>query len=317
MSDALDLWKKPQAKEINMVVGWRQWADAGSVSSGLPEYLVTLLDAEPIGTIKPDGFYLFQVPGTYDLVRPVVRFEEGFPKSLESQRNDLFFTGDEQRGLVIFVGDEPHMDIERYVATLLSAAKKMGVKRIVGLGGVYAELPYDKERMISSNYSLPEMKQEMSQMAVSLSDYQGGASIGSYVCRRAGDQGIEYAGFYAFVPSYQLSSLSQIDSAIRLENDYMAWLGVMRRVDFMLKLHLDLTDLEKRSKHLVEMMDAKVDEIENEAPQLGLRDKLKEISADFKETPFIPLDDVWEDQLRHLLDKFDDEEPPAGNNPED
>ena len=33
----------------------------------------------------------------------------------------------------------------------------------------------------------------------------------------------------------------------------------MRRVDFMLKLHLDLTDLETRSKHLVEMMDAKVD----------------------------------------------------------
>jgi len=182
---------------------------------------------------------------------------------------------------------------------------------------VYAELPYDKERMVSSNYSLPEMKQEMSQMAVDLSDYEGGASIGSYVCRRAFDQGIEYASFYAFVPSYQLTSLAQIDSAIRLENDYMAWLGVMRRVDFMLKLHLDLTDLEKRSKHLVEMMDAKVDEIENEAPQLGLREKLKEITANFKETPFIPLDDVWEDQLRHLLDKFDDEEPPAGNNPED
>ena len=317
MPDALELWKKPAAKEINLLAGWRQWADAGAVSSGLPEYLVTLLDAQPIGRIKPDGFYLFQVPGTYDLVRPMVSFEEGFPKSLESQRNDFFYAGDEQRGLVIFVGDEPHMDIERYVATLLSAVKKLGVKRIVGLGGVYAELPYDKERMVSSNYSLPEMKQEMSQMAVDLSDYEGGASIGSYVCRRSFDQGIEYASFYAFVPSYQLSSLAQIDSAIRLENDYMAWLGVMRRVDFMLKLHLDMTDLEKRSKHLVDMMDAKVDEIENEAPQLGLREKLKEIAADFKETPFIPLDDVWEDQLRHLLDKFNDEEPPAEINPED
>ena len=317
MLDALDLWKKPQAQEINMLAGWRQWADAGSVSSGLPEYLVTLLGAEPIGTIKPDGFYLFQVPGTYDLMRPVVTFEEGFPKSLESQHNDLFYAGDEQRGLIILVGDEPHMDIERYVATLLSAVKKLGVKRIVGLGGMYAELPYDKERLVSSNYSLQEMKQEMSQLAVDLSDYQGGASIGAYVCRRAFDQGIEYASFYAFVPSYQLSSLSQIASTIRLENDYMAWLGVMRRVDFMLKLHLDLTDLEKRSKHLVEMMDAKVDEIENEAPQLGLSEKLKEIAADFKETPFITLDDVWEDQLRHLLDKFDDEEPPAGKNPED
>ena len=92
MLDALDLWKKPQAQEINMLAGWRQWADAGSVSSGLPEYLVTLLGAEPIGTIKSDGFYLFQVPGTYDLMRPVVTFEEGFPKSLESQHTSHTWT---------------------------------------------------------------------------------------------------------------------------------------------------------------------------------------------------------------------------------
>ncbi len=77
MSDALDLWKKPEAKENYMLVGWRQWADAGSVSSGLPQYLIQLMDAEPIGTIRPEGFYLFQVPGTHDLVRPVVRFKRG------------------------------------------------------------------------------------------------------------------------------------------------------------------------------------------------------------------------------------------------
>ena len=307
MAESIELWKKPESQELFMLVGWHQWADAGAVSSGLPQYLVDLMGAEPIGTMNPDGFYIFQVPGTHDLVRPVVRFEEGYPKSLETPQNDFFYAGDDQKGVVIFIGDEPHLDIERYVAAILSVAKKLKVKRIVGLGGVYGELPYDKERFVSANYSLPRLKEEVTQLAVNLSDYRGGASIGSYVCRRAGDKGIEYVGLYAFVPSYDLSAMGQIGSVIRLENDYMAWLGVIRRVDYMLKLHLDLTDLEEKSRHLVKMMDAKVEEIEGEAPQLGLRQRIKEISADFKEKPFIPLEDVWENELRRLMDKFDDD----------
>jgi proteasome assembly chaperone (PAC2) family protein len=310
MPEALNLWKKPQAKENYLIVGWRQWADAGSVSSGLPGYLVELLDAQPIGVINPDGFYLFQFPGTHDLVRPVVHFEEGYPKSLETPHNDLFYSGDDQLGVIILLGDEPHMDIERYVATLLNLAKDYNVKRIVGLGGVYGELPYDKERMISTNYSLPRLKQEVSQLAVNLSDYQGGASIGSYVCRRAGDQDIEYVGLYALVPAYDISPIAHIGSSLRLESDYLAWLGVLRRIKYMLKLNLDLSDLEKKSRQLVKMMDEKIEEIEREAPQLKLREKLEEISAGFKETPFIPLDDVWEDELRRLMEKFDDDEPP-------
>lgn len=309
MADALDLWKKPKSKDTYLLAGWRQWADAGAVSSGLPEYLVELLGAEPIGAIRPHGFYLFQVPGTHDLVRPVVRFEEGYPKTLETPHNDLYFSGDNQRGVAIFLGDEPHMDIERYVDALLSAAKELGVRRIIGLGGVYGELPYDKDRIISANYSLPQMKAEMGKLAVTLSDYQGGTSIGSYVCRRAGDQGMEYLGLYAFVPSYDFSVIAHPGSAIRLETDYKAWLDVMRRVDYMLKLNLDLSDLEKKSRQLVKMMDGKVDEIEREAPQLRLRERLGKIAAEFKEMPFIPLDDVWEDELRHLLDKLDNDEP--------
>jgi proteasome assembly chaperone (PAC2) family protein len=309
MTESYELWKKPEAKETYLVAGWRQWADAGSVSSGLPQYLINLLGADPIGEIQPDGFYLFQVPGTHDLVRPVVKFEDGFPKSLEVPHNEFYYSGDSRRGLVIFLGDEPHMDIERYVAAFLSVAQELKVKRIIGLGGVYGELPYDKERLISAIYSLRQMKKEMGKLAVNLSDYQGGASIGSYACKRSSDRKMEYLGLYAFVPSYDFSQGSLAGSGVRLENDYTAWLGVLRRVDYLFKLNLDLSDLEKKSQQLIEVMEAKVDEIEREAPQLGLRARLKEISDEFKEMPFLPLDDVWEDELRHLMEKFDKDLP--------
>lgn len=308
MSDAVELWRKPQADEMYMIVGWRQWADAGSVSSGLPQYLIQQTDAKKIGQISPDGFYIFQVPGTHDLMRPVVKFTEGYPESLQIQRNELYYFGDMQRGVVIFLGDEPHLDIERYIASLLDVAKMMNVKRIIGLGGVYGELPYDKERMISCNYSLPELKEEVTGLAVNLSDYNGGASIGSYLCRRAGDHDIEYVGLYAFVPAYDFSMVSQIGNTIRIENDYMAWLGIMRRINYMTKLGHDLTHLEQKSKRLLEMVESKVEELENSAPQLGVRDYIRRLSDDFHETTFSPLDDVWEENLRRLLNKLDTEE---------
>jgi predicted ATP-grasp superfamily ATP-dependent carboligase len=308
MSDAVEILERPEAEDMYMIAGWRQWADAGSTSSGLPEYLVEQTGARKIGSIRPDGFYLFQIPGTHDLVRPIVKFDQGYPEKLETQHNDLYYAEHNQHGLLIFLGDEPQMDIERYAQSMLHIVKTLGVKRIIGLGGVYGELPYNKERMISSIYSRPEMKEELQNIAVNLSDYHGGASVGSYICRRSGEQGIEYVSFYAFVPAYDFSNVSQVANSIRIENDYMAWLGIMQRINHMLQLEFDLTDLEEKSKELIELFDARIEELDEESPQLGVRDYISRLSDEFVPIPFSPLDDVWEEELRRLFDQSDTDE---------
>ena len=305
MTDAVEILEHPEAEEMYMIVGWRQWADAGSTSSGLPDYLIEQTKARKIGSIRPDGFYLFQIPGTHDLVRPVVKFEQGYPESLETQHNDLYYADHNQHGLLIFIGDEPQMDIERYTKSILHIVKTLSVKRIIGLGGVYGELPYNKERMISSIYSLTEMKEELQNIAVNLSDYHGGASVGSYICRRSGEQGIEYVSFYAFVPAYDFSNTAQVANSIRIENDYMAWLGIMQRINHMIHLELDLADLEEKSKELIELFDKRIAELDDESPQLGVRDYINRLSDEFVPIPFSPLDDVWEEELRRLFDQSD------------
>ena len=60
MDDRLQLWEKPVADRKYMIAGWQQWADAGSISSGLPEYLVDVTGARKVGEIESDDFYLFQ-----------------------------------------------------------------------------------------------------------------------------------------------------------------------------------------------------------------------------------------------------------------
>lgn len=309
-ASAVEFWKKPETKELYMICGFRQWADAGSVSSALPQYLIQQTGAEPIGKIRSDGFYLFQVPGTHDLMRPVVRYDNGYPVSLDVQRNDFYYTGDAERGVVIFMGDEPHMDLERYVAAFLSAARMLGVKRIIGLGGVYGELPYDKERMISCTYSLPRMHDELANLAVTFSDYHGGASIDSVIGKRAGEQGMEFAALYAFVPAYDFSLVSQANNTVRIENDFTAWLGIMKRINYFFKIPFDLLDLESKSHHLVELVRAKIDELELQAPQLGVREYLKKLAEEFVEVAFNPLDPLWDEELKRLLDRMEDEDKP-------
>ena len=308
MSNEVKIVERPVAKEIHMFVGWRQWADAGSVSSGLPQYLIEFNKAHKIGEIDPSGFYLFQIPGTHDLVRPIVKFKDGYPEYLEGKRNEFFYAGDEERGIVFFIGDEPHLDADRYVKALLDTAKDLGVKRIIGFGGVYGELPYNKERMVSSTYSQKASKSELDNLAVSYSDYHGGGSIGSYVCRIASEMDIEYISLYAFVPVYDFSNFSRNASGIQIENDFSAWLGIMRRVNSLLKLNWDLTELEAKNARLLKLMDDKIEEIARTFPEINIHQYMQQLEENFEEVVFEPLQDLWEDEINRIFDRFEDDD---------
>jgi len=241
-------------------------------------------------------------------VRPVIKFSDGYPEFLKSARNEFFYAGNQERGIVIFLGDEPHVDAERYVDALLHAAKMLRVKRIISFGGVYGELPYNKERMISSTYSQKYLKAELEKLAVNFSDYHGGSSIGAYACRRAAEQNIEYISLYAFVPSYDFSNLSRNASGIQIENDFMAWLGILRRVNYMLNLGWDLTELEAKTARLIKLMDDKIDEIAKTFPDINIHEYLQQVEDAFEETVFEPLQELWEDEINRLFNRLDGEE---------
>lgn len=285
-----------------MIAGWRQWADAGSISSGLPEYLIKQTKARLIGEIKPNGFYLFQLPGAHHLLRPVVRFEDGYRHSLEQRRNELYFAGNEDKGIVLFLGDEPHLDIERYATAFFAAVQALGVQRIASLGGVYGPVPYDKDREVGCIYSLPQMKAELNQYAVRFSDYEGGASIGSYLVDRAEREGLPLQAFYGFVPNYDFSQLGSAGREVRIEHDYKAWLDIMRRLNRLFNLNLNLNDLEQKSQVLLAALDEEIEKLADKLPQINVRGIMSQISEQFTERPFTPLDDVWEQGLADLFD---------------
>ena len=306
MNELIDLWEKPEAKEKYMIAGWRQWADAGSASSGLPEYLIEQTGAEKIGEIDSDGFYLFQFPGGHHFLRPEVKLKEGYRQAFIDKSNELFYAGDDQKGLFIFLGDEPHLRADRYAEAFLDLVEAVGVRRVAALGGVYGEMPYDREREISCVYSLPRLKQELADYALKFSDYEGGSTIGTFLVDRAEAREIECVDFYVFVPTYDFSKSATMFQGIRLENDYKAWYDLMRRLNHMFGLGLDLSDLQQQSDDLIASIALKIEELAQEMPQLNIKEYLEQLDEAFEERQFMPLDEVWARELGDLFDDIDE-----------
>ena len=306
MDDLIELREQPEAEEKYMIAGWRQWADAGSVSSGLPEYLINLTKARKIGKLKSDDFYLFQFPGGHHFLRPEIKLKDGYRQEFSTKSNEFFYAGDDRKGLVIFLGDEPHLNAAQYIDTFLDVVEQLGVSRVVAVGGVYGEMPFDKDREISCVYSLPGLKKELADYVVRFSDYEGGTTIGTYLVDRAESRGLECLDFYAFVPTYDFSRSETIFQGIRLENDFKAWHDLMRRINHMFRLELNLSDLEQQSEELTSSVAAKIDELAREMPQLKVKEYLAQVNEEFTERQFMPLDEVWERELGDLFDNIED-----------
>ncbi len=306
MDELLTIDSFPRAQNLRLIAGWRQWADAGSVSSLLPFYLIEQTGAKKIGELKPHGFYIFQAPGTHHMFRPVIRLEEGYRQTLQKKRNEFYYAGDEENGLFIFIGDEPQINVERYVEALGQACQLLGVRRVVSVGGVYGAMPYNRERQISCLYSLPRLKGELAETAVQFSNYEGGATIGAYLVDYAETLGLEWIDLYAFVPAYNFSPNSLEPQLLSIESDYKAWYDLLRRINHLCQLSLDLSDLQRRSEHLLRGMEEKINTLEREMPQLKVREFLAELEETFTEQSFAPLGDVWSAELDNLFSDFDE-----------
>jgi len=304
VNSAFNLTTTPEHDNMILLLGWRQWADAGAMSSGLPKYLAQENNAKKIGTMKPDGFYLFQMPGLYDLARPVIEFENGFPVKLDTPRNDLYYAEVGEHGVLFFIGDEPNMDVERYVSAILDLVRDLNVKQVISFGGVFAEVPYNKARFVSSTYSLRRLHEPLKELNVNFSDYHGGASINSVLCKRASEHDIAYTSFYAFIPTYDLSKFESLENMIQIENDFKAWVEVMRRVNHYLNIKFDLAELERKTSELMILLDEKIQTLDR-LTDSDVKAYFRSLAEDFEEEPFDPLADVWEQALKGLLDDED------------
>ena len=279
--------KKPDAQY--MIAGWRpQWSDGGEISSGLPQHLIDKFAATKIGDLGNTVSimcYPFQVPGTHDAFRPGVSFQEGLPAKEMYRQNSFYDVG---KGLIIFLGEEPWFRIDLYAEAFFQVARELGIKQTAAVEGYNGPAPPDLERSVNCSYSKPHMRDQIERYGVRFSNYgsegRSGPTIAMALITLAHYeyQDIEMFRLGAMAPMY--SFLTAKNEHLTISKDHRSFYDIMRRLNGLLKLDIDISDLKNMGDAESERLRQALDKIA--ASNATAREMIEKARADYKFIPY-------------------------------
>ncbi len=252
-SDKLNIYNKPKLCKPRLLLGFSGWMDGGEVSTGTVKCLIDKLDARRFAEINPTGFYIYSFPGSMEitaLFRPRTQIKDGIIESYEIPANTFFCS--EEDNLIIFLGKEPNMNWEEFSECIFSVCAEFGVEMIYFIGSVAGLVPHTREPRLFCSVSESGLKETFQHYGVKFTNYEGPASIITYLTANCSKQDIKMVSLVAAIPAYVQGSNPKCIEA------------VTRRIAGMLELEMDFDDL----MTLSDEFEKKLDDVVQEQPEL-------------------------------------------------
>ncbi|WP_066588015.1 PAC2 family protein [Cellulomonas timonensis] len=215
-----------------MLAAFEGWNDAGSAATQALEHLHEVWAAEQIDELDPEDYHDFQVN------RPIVgpgldgRREITWPTTSVAVASAPR-TG---RQVVLVHGIEPSMRWRRYCAELLDIAERLGVRTVVTVGALLADVPHTRPIPVTTTSEDATVRE---QLGVETNSYEGPTGIVGVLQHEAEARGMNALSLWAAVPHYvahppspkaTLSLLTSIEGLIgepvplgELPDDAIAW----------------------------------------------------------------------------------------------
>jgi len=249
MSDAkLKIYDRPKFKDPRLLLGFSGWMDGGDVSTGTVKCFIDKLGARKIADIDPEGFYIYSFPGMMEVTamfRPHTRIEDGLVKAYEVP-HDSFFASEEE-DLILFLGKEPNLNWEEFGDCIFSLCSEFDIGMIYFIGSVSGLVPHTREPRLFCSTSNERLKEAFGHYGVNYSNYEGPASIVTYLTARCSEEDVGMVSLVATVPAYVQGTNPKCVEA------------VARRLVGMLGLRVDLDDMtpisedfERKLSHVVQ-----------------------------------------------------------------
>ena len=232
LSEKLSISEKPNVHNPKLLLGLSGWMDGGEVSTGTVDCLIDKLGAREFARIDPNGFYISSFPGTMEitaLFRPHTKITEGLIESYDNAANTFFYS--ESGDLILFRGKEPNLNWEEFAECIFSLCEEFGAKMIYFIGSVAGLVPHTREPRLFCSVSHPELKETFQHYGVKFANYEGPASIITYLTSTAHKRGISMVSLVATIPAYVQGNNPKCIEA------------VTRRLAGMLELEVELGDL--------------------------------------------------------------------------
>ncbi len=252
-----------------MVLGLSGWMDGGDVSTGTVAWLVRLLGAQRLAEIDPGGFYIMSFPGTMDvsaLFRPHTKIKDGLITELTFPTSVFHY--DAASSLVLFEGREPNLRWEAYADGIFEVVRTFGVRRITFVGSVAGVVPHTREPRLYCSVSDAAMKEEFEGYGARFGNYQGPASLITYLTHEAASHHVEMVSLVAEIPAY-VQGANPICIA-----------AVARKLAAILGLQLDFDELQI----VREAFEQKVADLVGEREQLA--DLVVKLESDYDNEVF-------------------------------
>ena len=178
-----------------MVCAFKGWNDAGEAASAALAFIRDRFECSPIAEIDPEEFYDFTA------VRPTVRLVEGRTREIDWPANKLTAARvpGAEGDLVLLEGVEPSLRWRRFTETIVESARELGVRMVITLGALLADVPHSRPVAITGIASDEGL---VSRLGFERTSYQGPTGIVGLLHHSCAAAGMPSASLWASVPHY-------------------------------------------------------------------------------------------------------------------
>ena len=284
--------EKPQLRQPFLICGISGWVDGGEAATGSTRYLVRKLGANLFAEIPLEKFHVFQVPGQLTL-RPQIKIEDGLLREHVFPQNQFFYwvNTHTEHDLILFLGTEPNLNWEEYTAAILNMAKEYSVVRIYILGGVLDKTPHTRESGVFCACSSKQLREEMQKYGMQSSNYEGPGSFSTtflHFCQRKRMPMVSMTARASYYPEFN----------IVIPRNPRAIKAIVVRLNSLLRLNLNLSDLEQEGKEL----EAKLDFMASHNPEF--RNYIEELEKEFVEVKYEEPLDITANEAVQIAEEF-------------
>ena len=210
-----------------MIAAFGGWNDAAAAASGAVVYVGEQFGAHRVASLDPEEFYDFQA------TRPLIDLSSPQTSSIMWPEVELLVARppDGPHDLVLVAGAEPSMRWRSFADTLLDAATSLGVKRVVLLGSLLADVVHSHPVRLTGMASDPSF---ISGLGFRDPSYAGPTGIVGVLHHFASQRGLETVSVWAPVSHYAAGLTNSKGS-----------LALVRALDTVAGVSVDVAELEE------------------------------------------------------------------------
>lgn len=190
------IWReRPDLRAPVLVCAFKGWNDAGEAASAAVSFIHERFEPRHVADIDPEEFYDFTA------VRPTVRLNERSGREIDWPVNTIHAASvpGAEGDLLLLQGVEPSLRWRRFTEVVIRAARELGVRTVVTLGALLADVPHTRPVSVTGFAS---DQGRLERLGLERTTYEGPTGIVGVLHGACTAEGMSSVSLWASVPHY-------------------------------------------------------------------------------------------------------------------